>query len=193
MKTRGWIDFYLPRRISYHLKIILASILIGIFFNLIWTGAAFNENLLFMLVLLFLQLEIFMAIALKIFSSGSIKTGKTYQKEIIKKLIKFYLIVLIIAFLFTFFTIMLSNLFGDQSFTDVLNNFLKYEFKGIIISWIIGGSIGSIIFFYTEWNSALKREQKLREEKLIFQYETLKNQVNPHFRRLLEKYLATVF
>lgn len=32
-----------------------------------------------------------------------------------------------------------------------------------------------------EWNNALKREQKLREEKLVFQYETLKNQVNPHF------------
>ena len=32
-----------------------------------------------------------------------------------------------------------------------------------------------------QWLDSLKREQKLREEKLIFQYETLKNQVNPHF------------
>jgi LytS/YehU family sensor histidine kinase len=32
-----------------------------------------------------------------------------------------------------------------------------------------------------EWNNALKRERRLREEKLILQYESLKSKVNPHF------------
>ena len=41
--------------------------------------------------------------------------------------------------------------------------------------------LGTIAFFYIQWREGLKREQKLREEKLIFQYETLKSQVNPHF------------
>jgi two-component system LytT family sensor kinase len=42
-------------------------------------------------------------------------------------------------------------------------------------------SFGAVIFVFIQWQDALKREQKLREEKLIFQNETLKNQVNPHF------------
>ncbi|HDR51657.1 MAG TPA: histidine kinase, partial [Mariniphaga anaerophila] len=36
-------------------------------------------------------------------------------------------------------------------------------------------------FFYSQWSDALKREEKLAQEKLLFQYETLKSQVNPHF------------
>ena len=45
----------------------------------------------------------------------------------------------------------------------------------------IGILIGSLVFFYFQWQDSLKIEQKLREEKLIFQYETIRNQVNPHF------------
>lgn len=181
MKTRGLIDFYLPGKIAYHLKIVVASILIAIFFNTMWAGEPFNENFWIMLVLLFVQLEIFMLLAFRIFSPGAIKTGKQYKKQIILKLIKFYLLVLLIAIGFLFMTIMLSMLFGNQNFSDVLQHFVHRELVNFLISWLIGISIGSLVFFYNEWNSSLKREQKLKEEKLIFQYETLKNQVNPHF------------
>ena len=181
MKSRGIIDIYLPQKVAYHLKIVLSSILIAIFFNLIWSGQVFNENFWIMLVLLIIQLEIFMALAFRIFDSDKIQIGETYQKKIIIKLLKFYLLVLLIAMGFTFMTIMLSMILGDQSFAEVVDHFFHNELKGMLVSWLIGISIGSLIFFYMEWNNALKREQKLREEKLIFQYETLKNQVNPHF------------
>ena len=181
MKTRGLIDFYLPSKIAYHLKIALASILIAMFFNTMWTGKPFNENFWVMLGLLFVQLEIYMAIAFRVFSTGSIKTGKTYKKQIIIKLIKFYLLVLLIATGIIFVTLTVIMFLGDQSFSDILNHFIQKELKGASISGLIGISGGTLIFFYFEWNDSLKREQKLREEKLIFQYETLKNQVNPHF------------
>lgn len=181
MNSRGLIDLYLPQKVAYHIKIVVSSILIAIFFNLIWSGQVFNDSFWIMLVLLIVQLEIFMKLAFRIFDSGKIKTGKSYQKEIIIKLIKFYLLVLLIATGFTFITILMSMIFGDQSFSDVLSHFFRNELKGMLISWLIGISLGSLFFFYMEWNNALKREQKLREEKLIFQYETLKNQVNPHF------------
>ena len=181
MKTRGWIDFYLPTRVAYHLKIIVASCVIAIFFNIIWTGETFNQNFWYMFVLLIVELEIFMAIAFRIFSPGSTKTGKTYKKRIIIKLIKFYLLVLLIATGFIFVTILSSMLLSDQTFSYILNQFIQNELKGMLISWLIGISGGSLIFFYFEWNASLQREQKLKEEKLIFQYETLKNQVNPHF------------
>lgn len=181
MKTRGWIDFYLPTKVAYHLKILIASILIALFFNLIWSGKVFNDNFWIMLVLLIVQLEIFMALAFRVFSSDSIKAGKQYKKQIILKLLKFYLLVLVIAIGFLFITIMFNMFIGNQNFSYVLEHFFLKEFVNFLISWLIGISFGSLIFFYNEWNNALKREQKLREEKLIFQYETLKNQVNPHF------------
>jgi LytS/YehU family sensor histidine kinase len=40
---------------------------------------------------------------------------------------------------------------------------------------------GTAVFIFIQWQDALKSVQKLREENLIFQNETLKNQVNPHF------------
>jgi hypothetical protein len=41
--------------------------------------------------------------------------------------------------------------------------------------------IFTIIFFYTLWRKSVLHEQKLREENLVFQNQTLKNQINPHF------------
>ncbi|MCK5102463.1 MAG: histidine kinase, partial [Cyclobacteriaceae bacterium] len=49
------------------------------------------------------------------------------------------------------------------------------------ISTLVGFTFGGLFFFYSAWAEALKNMQKLKEEKLVFQYETLKSQVNPHF------------
>lgn len=181
MKTRGWIDLYLPSKVAYHVKILLASVLIAMFFNTIWSGKPFNENFWLMIGSLILQLEIFMFMALRIFAPGSIKTGKQYKKLIISKLIKFFLAVLLIAIGFLFITMFIQMLHGNQRFSDVFQQFIQNGLINFLTSWLIGVAIGSLVFFYFEWNSSLQREQKLREEKLIFQYETLKNQVNPHF------------
>ena len=181
MKTRGWIDLYLPRKLAFHLKIVLASVLIAIFFNTAWTGKPFNENFLMMLGSLIIQLEIFMYLAMRIFASESIKSGKQYKKLIIIKLIKFYLTVLIIAIGFLFITMFIQMLMNNQRFSDIFQQFIQNGLINFVTSWLIGIALGSLLFFYFEWNASLQREQKLREEKLIFQYETLKNQVNPHF------------
>jgi len=181
MKTRGWIDFYLPSKVAYHLKIVLASVLIAMFFNTVWTGNPFNENFWVMFGSLIVQLEIFMYLAFRIFSPESIKMGKHYKREIIIKLIKFYLLVFLIAVGFLFITIMFHKFSGSQSYSDIFQQFIQNGLINFLTSWLIGVTIGSLVFFYFEWNASLQREQKLREEKLIFQYETLKNQVNPHF------------
>jgi LytS/YehU family sensor histidine kinase len=69
--------------------------------------------------------------------------------------------------------------FNDFSqFFDVLFNI---EMKGFIMATLAGFTFGAVFFFYVQWAEAVDRVQKLREEKLIFQYETLKSQVNPHF------------
>jgi two-component system LytT family sensor kinase len=181
MKMRGIIDLYLPSKLAYHLKIILGSLFITMFFTLIWKGKLVDESFWLMTGICIFQLEIFMFIALRIFNSEKIKPGKSYRNTMLLTLLKFYLLVLIIALAIVFLTIMVSMLLSNQSFDAILQHFIHQELKGFLLSMLIGVSIGSLIFFFMEWNNSLKREQKLREEKLIFQYETLKNQVNPHF------------
>jgi hypothetical protein len=61
---------------------------------------------------------------------------------------------------------------GDMSL--VLDNFIDNEFSTWFKSTIGGLSFGAIIFIVIQWQDALKREQKLREENLVFQNETLR-------------------
>ena len=151
MKTRGWIDFYLPRKIAYHLKIVIASVLITLFFNTIWTGDPVNENFWIMIGSLIVQLEIFMFLAFRIFSAGSIKMDKHYKREIIIKLIKFYLLVFLIAVGFLLITIMFQKFSGSQSYSDIFQQFVQNGLINFLTSWLIGIVIGSLVFFYFEW------------------------------------------
>ena len=70
---------------------------------------------------------------------------------------------------------------NGTDFSLFIPSLMNQEMKSFIIATLIGFALGAVFFFYTQWSEALKRVQKLKEEKLIFQYETLKNQVNPHF------------
>ncbi len=181
MKSRGLIDFYLPSKIAYHIKIVLGAIGITFFFTLIWKGRLTDENTWWMILLNIVQLEIFMWIALRIFNVKEIKPSESYRNTILKRLLIFYLIVLLVATIILFLTVFTSMMVSNQTFDDVLKHFFEQELKGFLLSMLIGVAIGTLVFLFFEWNNSLKREQKLREEKLIFQYETLKNQVNPHF------------
>ncbi|MDP4226867.1 MAG: hypothetical protein Q8910_10860 [Bacteroidota bacterium] len=63
----------------------------------------------------------------------------------------------------------------------VLPDFLNYGFASWFKATTGGLILGAIIFIVALCQYSLKREQKLREENLIFQNETLKNQINTHF------------
>jgi two-component system LytT family sensor kinase len=181
MSARKVSDLYLPPKLAYHVKILLAGIFITVFFNLLWSGTFFAKTFWATLALTVIQLEIFLIIALKIFPNRLAKPGKEYKKRMITRLAVFYIIVLIIGTAFVLFAIAAPMLFGDAQFPEMFEHFVSQELKWFLFSWLISISIATAAFFYMEWNHSLKREQKLREEKLIFQYETLKNQVNPHF------------
>jgi LytS/YehU family sensor histidine kinase len=68
-----------------------------------------------------------------------------------------------------------------EDLSKVIYNFIHNELHSWFRSTIAGLSAGAIIFIVLLWQTSLRREQKLREKNLIFQNETLKNQVNPHF------------
>lgn len=72
-------------------------------------------------------------------------------------------------------------LVSGRNIMDMVRQIALYDFLiAILITLII-----SMFFhgraFYLNWKKALIREEKLKNETLRTQYESLKNQVNPHF------------
>jgi hypothetical protein len=182
MKTRGIIDLYLPRKIAMRVKIILGSFLFTLLLTMLTRhGNPFNEQFILTFLLIYIQLEVFMWLGYKFFSQQYIKAEKGYTKKVIQRLLLFYLVVLILAAIIFILVQVIYYLINDINLKDLPDNIIHYELKGWIKYGMLGFLIGGLIFFYLQWQEALKNEQKLREEKLVFQYETIKNQVNPHF------------
>ena len=82
--------------------------------------------------------------------------------------------------LYIMLKIALSFLTGEST-ASVIPDFFRMEIADWFQSTIKGLIFGAVIFVVLLWQTSLRREQKLREENLIFQNETLKSQVNPHF------------
>lgn len=181
MKTRKLIDLYLPPKWGYHARIFLASVIFAISVNIINNNGIMDQGSVIMFILLFIQLEFFLWLGTVFFARMAYSTINEYVKKSIGRLILFFGLAFVISTIFYVSVMVIVALINGQDLQQLFADMIKYEAKGFLIGTGSGYLIGTLIFFYFQWIDALKREQKLKEEKLIFQYETLKNQVNPHF------------
>lgn len=112
-----------------------------------------------------------------------IETKTNLVKQVIPALLGFYVGVYIISYLSITLGVFVWFLVKGRSLVEFFPHLFKYELKpntptGNLMIWLL---LATLMFFYVLWKRAMEREQKLREEKLLYQYETLKQQVNPHF------------
>ena len=168
------------RLVIYHIGVALGAALITVFFSLILMKQIFHPGLLNMFILTFLQLELFLWLS-KFFFRGLEPERAGFIWKMIVRLLLFFLSTLTIGFLVFLAIYTFHFLRSDTPFSEFATVLASHELRAFFRAVFIGYGIGALIFFFTQWNDALKRMRKLREEKLIFQYETLKSQVNPHF------------
>ncbi len=159
--------------------IFIGVLLMGIVFPLL-SGMIFNTQMNFILL----------NIIFSTFSTAAMWLGCRYiinkvwihfpwDKNPIKHLvyeviiIAFY-ILLIVKFVFFAASLFLSEEVGKEY------NFWSVYLSSLIISLIIS-FIHEAVFFYMLWIKTIKHAEELEKEGLLSQYETLKNQVNPHF------------
>jgi hypothetical protein len=162
------------------LKIIAGALLISLLFSLILRRKIFHPDLWSMLPLTYVQLEVFLWLGYRFFRDVK-KDLPDYKRKMIVRLIQFYISVMIIAFII-FIIVYTANFFIDGvGFSNFFTGLAEVEIREFLIAMLTGFGLGALFFFYVQWAEALRREQKLTREKLIFQYETLKSQVNPHF------------
>jgi two-component system LytT family sensor kinase len=165
-----------------HILYILVAI-VALIVVLLWKGSILPASRILMFLLLgLIQLEVFIFVARQVFKKVNTNlTGKELTKMVLTRFFLFlticFIAAVVIILLFEYSITILKR--GDLSM--VLSNFMQYEFKSWFRGTIGGLSFGALLFIIIQWQDALKREQKLREENLVFQNETLKSQVNPHF------------
>jgi len=164
----------------HHLKIAGGAVLITFVFSFILFRKIFHEETLNTMFLTFIQLEIFLYLGQRFFRNIK-PEGSGFIKKTIVRFLLFYLTVLMIALTLFISLYTLHLIRNGTSFSEFIPSLMHLEMKTFLISVMVGFGLGALFFFYSQWTDVVKDMQKLREEKLIFQYETLKSQVNPHF------------
>lgn len=165
----------------YHLGLLIFSAIAAMVMKYSQTGNAFHPDVLPAFITFVIMcssigyLAIFMANKLKAINQA------TLSKRMVPALIIFYLgayfIVTVILSISYFIKFLSLNRDLSDFFPHLVKNELSFA-SGRLFVWLL---FFTVAFFYVLWNKSVKKEQKLREENLKFQYQNLKNQINPHF------------
>jgi len=177
------LERFLDQRKPFsHLLYILITIVVVILVVLKnRSSMTFTDIMLFFLLGL-LQLEIFIFVARMIFKDLNTNiTGQEFTRIVIVRFVVFIILCFVAAFVLILFFKLFIGLIKGAETSIIIRNFFGNEFSAWFKSTLGGLSFGAIVFIIIQWQDALKREQKLREENLVFQNETLKSQINPHF------------
>lgn len=184
MKTRGIQDFYLPEYLARHVKYFLFCVV----FTPIWGVIIKAELSAFFLTATFLMMFIIMEILAPVsrwmFDNKTHYTRKGItQREItlsyLARLLFFYLITLIVVAVVFALVISGIHIVRGWELPD-----LPLIFKPsveVFKTAMVALFFTTPLFFFIPWQQSMKREFELKEQNLIFQNETLKSQVNPHF------------
>ena len=170
------------RRLLSHLLFLLLALSIVVFYWLMGSGPSSFSDRFEVALLIFIFLETFIFFSRIFFRDmGTDVTSKAFAGKILFRFALFYVACFIAAFIISIAFKLVFSLKNHQAISQILSDFFQYNFKDWLASTLKGLSFGAVVFLLFQWLEALKKARKLKEDNLIFQNETLKNQVNPHF------------
>jgi len=182
MKTPILYNVLNLRKPSSHVTFLIFSLLVTIVIPL--TGK-YDSSPTFsfgVFIMVFLQLEVFIYLGNRLFADFNFNRSPGEITRIVLFRFMIFLASCLLVSVILFILLQYAGLWiNGEDRSDVIYNFIHFGFCSWFKATITGLSAGAIIFIVLLWQTSLKREQKLREENLIFQNETLKTQVNPHF------------
>jgi two-component system LytT family sensor kinase len=182
MKTFSLRDLMDQRKLISHIGFVSFSIIVTVSLTLTGKYGTNPKSVISLFVMLWFQLEVFIFFGNLLFSRVNFdrRPGEITKLVLFRFVIFLAICILVslIIYLFLLYTLALIES-GDLSL--VMPEFIHNQALSWFRSTISGLSLGALIFIVILWQTSLRREQKLREENLIFLNETLKNQINPHF------------
>ena len=165
-----------------HIAFLVFSLLLTIIIALTGTNNAPKSFSFPVFILLFAQLEVFIYLGTRLFADLNFDRSPGEITRIVFFRFIIFLAGCLLVSMILFILLQYAGLWiAGEDLSEVVYNFIHTGFRLWFKSTITGLSFGAVIFIVLLWQASLKREQQLREEKLIFQNETLKTQVNPHF------------
>jgi sensor histidine kinase YesM len=182
MKMSKWYELLNQRKPLSHIVFLGFSLVVTFILQLSGNFEKELAKLIAGFLMLFIQLEIFIYFGNLIFSKVKFdrRPGEITRAVLLRLII--FLVICLFASMVLFILLLGSlKLLSHEELKGLFAQFLNTEFRPWFKSTLMGLSLGAIIFIILLWQESLRREQKLREQNLIFQNETLKNQVNPHF------------
>jgi len=159
----------------------VGCVISAILFKWIQTGIPFGPQTILVFAIFYLEVAFITYWALQFFRYFERKTHLEITKQFIPALILFWVGYMFISLVLVFACDFVFYWLTGYNLNTFLQHFVKVELLPFIKMASFWVFLGSLIFFYILWRKAMNREQRLKEENLIFRYETLKNQVNPHF------------
>lgn len=183
MKTLALSDLFNQRKPLSHISFLIFSLLAGLVVKLAG-GKTFNStyDTISIFVMIFVQIEVFIYVGNKLFGRLNFdkSPGEITRIVLFRFMIFIATCLLVSMILYILLKFVLCFMTGGD-FLKVIPDFFRIELHDWFNSTIKGLTLGAVIFIVLLWQTSLRREQKLREENLVFQNETLKSQVNPHF------------
>ena len=168
--------------IILQLSLFLIAVAIAVKPSIFEGTSVFNERALTAFTLTLVQAEIFLWLGFKLFGKGTFgKTQREITTNIILRYALFYALCLIAALIVFVLFLYVQYWIHGWAMNKVIYNFIHFEFKVWFKAMNSGLFVGTFIFVIMIWQGALGQVIKFAEENLIFQNQTLKNQINPHF------------
>lgn len=165
-----------------HMVFLLFSLLVALVSGFAGKVGPSAVDILSVFILIFVQLEAFIFFGNMLFSKVNFDQNPgTITRIVLLRFIVFISLCLVAAMILYLMLAYSLAFFEGENLSKVAPGFFRNDFKYWFRSTISGLSGGALIFVILLWQTSLQREHKLREENLIFQNQTLKNQVNPHF------------
>ncbi len=172
-KTRFWV--------LYHGGLLIFSFIVAFIMKSRQTGDPFHETLLVSMFSIFIMsagigyLAIFMVNRAQRFSQEQLR------RKLLPYLIVFYVIAGLIANLSVTAGVFVWYVSNDMDLSGFWSHLFNLELSYANFRFAVWLMFFTIAFFYVLWQKTAAREQKLREENLVYKYRNLKAQVNPHF------------
>ncbi len=183
MKAHLLFDFFDQKKPLSHISFLIFSLLAALVVK-VTGGKTLSSpyDTVSIFVMIFVQIEVFIYFGNILFGKLNFdkSPGEITRIVLFRFMIFIAACLLVSIVLFILLKLVICAITGGD-FSIVIPGFFRFELHSWFSSTIKGLTFGAVIFIVLLWQASLRREQKLREENLIFQNETLKSQVNPHF------------
>jgi hypothetical protein len=173
VRTKFWF--------RYHFGLLGFSAIAAMLMKHMQTGNALDPTVVVAFSTIFLTSALIGYLAIYLVKKAEGYSLAELKRKMIPGLILFYTASVLIANVAVSISTFGWFLYIGRDLGEFWHHLFQYELSTANSSIIIWLLFFMLAFFFVLWKKSTDREQVLMEEKLSFQYEYLKSQVNPHF------------